>query len=189
MTGTQGGAETGRLLLLPWTEKYSGEFARVCRDPEAMRFISGGKPLTEDVIGSIIERTLAIWDEHGYGPWAAIDRQTGRWVGRIGLNLLNDWPGPDKWEVGYELAPEYWGRGLATEGAREAIRFGWSHTPLTRIISVTAAGHRASRRVMEKCGLAFQGEVTFRGAHGVWYAIDRPGVPCRRPGATKGARD
>jgi len=73
--------------------------------------------------------------------------------------------------------PEYWGRGLATEGARAAIRFGWAHTPLARIISVTAAGHCASRRVMEKCGLAFQAEVTFRRAQVAWYAIDRPREP------------
>jgi len=173
-TSARGDAETGRLWLVRWTEEYSGDFTRVCQDPEAMRFISGGGPLPVDVIGSILRRTLAMWDEYGYGPWAALDKQTGRWVGRIGLNLLADWPGPDKWEVGYELAPEYWGRGLATEGAREAIRFGWQHTPLTRIISATAAGHHASRRVMEKCGLAFQAEMTFRGAQIAWYAIDRP---------------
>jgi hypothetical protein len=65
-------------------------------------------------------------------------------------------------------------RGLATEGAREAIRFGWARTRLPRIISATAAGHLASRRVMEKCGLVFQGEIAFRTARVAWYAIDRP---------------
>jgi ribosomal-protein-alanine N-acetyltransferase len=175
--GAQGGAETERLLLLPWAEDYSADFARICADPWVMRFISGGKPLPDDDIRAVIARTLAMWDEYGYGPWAAVEKQTGRWVGRIGLNLLYDWPGPDKWEVGFELAPEYWGRGLATEGARAAIRFAWAHTPLPRIISVTAAGHLASRRVMEKSGLAFQAEVAFRGAQVVWYSIDRPHEP------------
>ena len=176
-TRRPGEAETERLLLLSWSDDYFGEFARVCQDPEAMRFISGGLPLTHQDIRAITRRTLAMWDEHGYGPWAAIEKRTGRWVGRIGLSLLADWPGPDKWEVGFELAPEYWGRGLATEGAREAIRFGWATTPLARIISVSDARHRASRRVMEKCGLAFQAEVIFREAEVAWYAIDRPGGP------------
>jgi RimJ/RimL family protein N-acetyltransferase len=169
-----GEAETHRLRLVPWNDDYSGEFARLCRDPEAMRFISGGIPLTDEVINTITQRARALWDQYGYGPWSAIDKQTGRWVGRIGLNMLPDWPGPDKWEVGFELTPEYWGRGLATEGARAAIDFGWTRTPLARIISATAAGHRASRRVMEKCGLTFQAETTFRGAQIAWYAIDRP---------------
>ncbi len=77
--------------------------------------------------------------------------------------------------MAHQHAPEYWGRGLATEGARAAIRFGWARTPLARIISATAAGHRASRRVMEKCGLIFQAETTFRGTPVAWYAVDRPG--------------
>jgi RimJ/RimL family protein N-acetyltransferase len=174
----QGAAETERLLLLLWSDDYADEFARVCQDPDAMRFISGGVPLDEEVIRSILQRSLALWDEYGYGPWAAIDeKDSGDWVGRIGLNQLADWPGPDKWEVGFELAPRFWGRGLATEGAREALRFGWAKTPLERIISATASGHRGSRRVMEKCGLTFQGEFVFRGAEVAWYAIDRPSAP------------
>jgi RimJ/RimL family protein N-acetyltransferase len=169
-----GDAETDRLRLLAWNGDYDGEFARLCRDARAMRFISGGIPLNDDTIDSITRRSRALWDEYGYGPWAALDKQTGRWVGRIGLNLLHDWPGPDKWEVGFELAPEYWGHGLATEGARAAIDFGWAYTTLARIISATAAGHQASRRVMEKCGLAFQAELDFRGSLVAWYAINRP---------------
>jgi RimJ/RimL family protein N-acetyltransferase len=169
-----GGAETERLLLVPWSEDYNGDFARVCTDPEAMRFISGGRPLDDDTIRTIIRRTLTMWDEHGYGPWAAIEKDSGRWIGRIGLNLLADWPGPDKWEVGFELANGFWGRGFATEGARAAVEFGWAHTQLPRIISATAAGHLASRRVMAKAGLTFQAELTFRGHQVVWYAIDRP---------------
>jgi RimJ/RimL family protein N-acetyltransferase len=171
---SQGDAETDRLRLLPWTGDYDDEFTRLCRDAQAMQFISGGVPLTDEMIGAITRQSRALWDEYGYGPWAALDKQTGQWVGRIGLNLLRDWPGPDKWEVGFELGPEHWGHGLATEGARAAIGFGWARTSQTRIISITAAGHRASRRVMEKCGLAFQAELAFRGSLIAWYAIDRP---------------
>jgi hypothetical protein len=100
------------------SEGYSGEFARVLQDSEAMRFISGGTPLPAETIRSITRRS--------------------------------------------------------TEGAREAIRFGWVSTPLPRIISATAVGHLASRRVTEKCGLTYQGEIAFRTARVVWYAVDRP---------------
>jgi ribosomal-protein-alanine N-acetyltransferase len=119
-------------------------------------------------------RAIAMWEEHGCGPWAATEKNSGRWVGRIGLNLLADWPGPDEWEVGFELSREFWGRGLATEGARQAIEFARERTPLDRIISVTTPSHLASRRVMEKCGLRFKEETQWRGTTVVWYAIDRP---------------
>jgi hypothetical protein len=76
------------------------------------------------------------------------DRQADRrWLGQTGLNELPSWPGPYKVEV----------------------------VGLERIISVARADNVASRRVMEKCGLVFQEEVTHRGALVVWYAIDRAG--------------
>jgi RimJ/RimL family protein N-acetyltransferase len=139
-----------------------------------MQFISGGRPLPGEVVDGILARTRSMWNAHGFGPWAALEKASGRWVGRIGLNLLADWPGPDRWEVGFELVPSFWGRGLATEGARRAVDFAWAETDLARLISVTVPDHAASRRVMEKCGLAFQGECRWKGTPVVWYAADRP---------------
>jgi RimJ/RimL family protein N-acetyltransferase len=166
--------ETDRLLLLPWTDEYDDLFAALCADERAMEFISGGRPLPREHVDEINRRANAMWSEHGFGPWAAVERWTGHWIGRVGLNLLADWPGPDKWEVGYELVPSSWGSGYATEGARTALAFAWEQTPLKRVISVTVPDHAASRRVMEKAGLTFQEEIQWRGTNVVWYAIDRP---------------
>jgi|ERR671923_1352284 ribosomal-protein-alanine N-acetyltransferase len=183
-----GMVETERLLLRPWSADYAEDFARLCADTEAMRFITRGEPLSQEAVSGILERTVGLWDKFGFGPWAAIEKASGRWVGRIGLNLLEDWPGPYKWEVGFELAPEFWGRGYATEGARRTIRFAWEVTPLRRVISVTAAEHAASRRVLEKCGLVLQGEIAWRETEVVWYAIDRPGrLPSAGPQSGAGA--
>jgi len=91
------------------------------------------------------------------GPWAAIEKVNGSWIGRIGLDELEDWPDLHKLEVGFELHTAWWGRGLATEGALAALRFGFEQHGLERIISVTAAAHTAARRVMEKAGLRYEG--------------------------------
>jgi RimJ/RimL family protein N-acetyltransferase len=174
MASPQRFIETDRLRLVPWSDAYSDRFADLCADPEAMRFISRGSPLPRVVVEEILRRTREMWEQHGFGPWAVLERGTGRWIGRIGLNLLYDWPGADKWEVEFELVPAAWGQGYATEGARRTIRFAWNETPLNRIISVTVPDHLASRRVMEKSGMSLQGELAFRGTTVVWYAIDRP---------------
>jgi RimJ/RimL family protein N-acetyltransferase len=166
--------ETERLRLVPWSDAYSDRFADLCADAEAMRFISRGRPLPRVVVDEILRRTREMWEQYGFGPWAALEKGSGRWIGRIGLNLLDDWPGADKWEVGFELVPAAWGQGYATEGARRTIRFAWNETPLMRIISVTVPDHLASRRVMEKAGMSLQGELAFRETTVVWYAIDRP---------------
>jgi RimJ/RimL family protein N-acetyltransferase len=74
-------------------------------------------------------------------------------VGRIGLNELPDWPGPHRVEVGWELDPACWGRGLATEGGLAGVGYGFGVVGLERIISVTVPANRASWRVMEKAGM------------------------------------
>jgi RimJ/RimL family protein N-acetyltransferase len=53
------------------------------------------------------------------------------------------------------------------------VRYGFERVGPERIISVTMATNAASRRVMEKCGLRFQGELPMAGTVVAWYAIDR----------------
>jgi RimJ/RimL family protein N-acetyltransferase len=165
--------ETARLLLRPWQPDDLAEFTRLLTDPVVTRYIVVHTPFTPEEVAELSERTLAQWERNGFGPWAAIEKQTGRWVGRIGLDELADWPCPHKAEVGWELHREFWGRGLATEGGRAGLRHGFETVGLERIVSVTMATNAASRRVMEKCGLRFQDELPMAETVVAWYGIDQ----------------
>jgi RimJ/RimL family protein N-acetyltransferase len=68
-------------------------------------------PMQPEWAVSALDRNLACWKRYGYGPFAAIHKETGRWVGKIGLMVHEDWPGEDKTEVGWQLDPEFWGPG------------------------------------------------------------------------------
>ena len=166
--------KTERLLLLPWSNTYLDDLVRIYANPEVMRYISNGRPLNQDECLRISERWANLWDKYGYGPWAAINKKSGQWVGKVGLDLLDDWPKQDKWEVGWELEPDFWGQGLATEGGKMAVQFGFKQAKLKRIISPTHPENIASRRVVEKCGLIYQGLIQWRGTQCVWYALDAP---------------
>lgn len=77
-------------------------------------------------------------------------------------------------EVGFELKRPFWGQGLAPEGARACLQFGFDDIGLGRIISVTNPANWRSRRVMEKAGLTFQGLRDYpHGLQSAWYAADR----------------
>jgi RimJ/RimL family protein N-acetyltransferase len=163
--------ETEHLLLRPWGAADRVELERLFDDPA----VRGNRSLGPERIARFAEASLRQWRVNGFGPWAAIDKASGSWVGRIGLDELDEWPGPDKIEVGFELHRAWWGRGLATEGALAALRFGFEDHGLERIISVTAAAHAAARRVMEKAGLTYQGTRHWMSPDVpvVWYSIDR----------------
>ena len=163
--------ETRRLLLQPWRREDGEHLQHLLSDPD----VRGGRNMPRERIARLADHSLQQWRVNGFGPWAAIDKATGAWIGQIGLDELEDWPGPDRIEVGFELHRAWWGRGLATEGAAAALAFGFAHHGLERIISVTAAAHTAARRVMEKAGLTYQGTRTWLNPDVpvVWYAIDR----------------
>jgi len=163
-----------RLILIPWSGDYLDDLVRIFTKAEVIQYISGGKPLSQSKCSELSQNWCDQWNKYGYGPWAALNKESGQWIGEVGLELLDDWPQQDNWEVGWILDSEFWGKGLATEGGRAAVGFGFDQAKLNRIISSTVPDNIASRRVMEKCGLTYQGLIHWRKTECVWYAIDAP---------------
>ena len=160
--------ETARLLLRQWREDDLDTYARICSDPEVMRYMGGG-PLTRAETERRVEKIVRSWEERGFGLWAVEYKETGTFIGRIGLLYHEDWSEDEhKTEVGWLLDRSCWGRGLATEGARASVRYGFEELGLERIISIIRPENAASRRVAEKAGLALQGETHWRDTNLVW---------------------
>jgi RimJ/RimL family protein N-acetyltransferase len=187
--------ETSRLLLRPWDESDLDEYAQMLADPDVMRYLTHEYgPLSREEAVQAHGRILRHWQVRGFGAWAAMEKSSGRWVGKIGLNLLGNWPGPHKVEVEWQLNVPFWGRGYATEGGRAAVHFGFDRLGLDRIISITVPQHVASQQIMRKCGLTYQGIVQLDDPRTrtkrdiVWYAIDhttwesQARTPQARPG-------
>ena len=172
--------ETSRLLLRPWSESDLDEYALLLADPDVMRYLTHEYgPLSREEAAQAHGRILLHWQEYGFGAWAAVEKASGRWAGKIGLNLLSSWPGPHMVEVEWQLSVPFWGRGYATEGGRAAVHHGFDTLGLDRIISMTVPQHVASQKIMRKCGLTYQGIVQLDDPRTrtkrdiVWYAIDR----------------
>lgn len=75
-------------------------------------------------------------------------------------------------EVGWRLDRSFWGRGLATEGARASLQYGFKGLRVERVISIVRPKNVASRRVAENAGLTLRGETRFKGFDVMWYAIE-----------------
>ncbi len=65
--------------------------------------------------------------------------------------------GADRLTLGFVLAPEAWGKGLATEAAQAMVDTGFSLTASIEILASVRIENAASRRVLEKCGFALAG--------------------------------
>src|SRR4051794_33542596 len=163
---------TARLDLRPSDGSYLEELVRLWADPRVAALTTLRVPQPRPRVLEMIESSRIWWEEDGLGPFDVIERESGLWVGRVGLWRLSHWAGRERYEVGFEIAPAFWRRGFATEAGQAAVRFGFARG-LSRIISVTVAENAGSRATMERCGLAFAGACVWNGCDVVWYGIDR----------------
>jgi RimJ/RimL family protein N-acetyltransferase len=144
------------------------DFRPIATDPEVMRYINGGIPWDDERIQDFVQRQIQLYEERGYCRWKLTPKGGSGIAGFCGVGLSEDVP-----EIGWWLAPRYWGRGLATEAARVALRHAFETSTIDRFISIVRPANLASVRVMEKIRLAKETEYVKDGVPLLRYAITR----------------
>ena len=144
---------TDRLVLRRWTDADRPAFAAINGDPRVHDWLGG--PITAEATDTMVDRINAGIDAQGFGLWAAEQRADGRLAGMIGLSRVaaGDLPVGPCVEIGWRLHPDLWGQGLASEGARAALDWGFGPGTLTEIVAFTAETNLASQAVMRRIGM------------------------------------
>jgi RimJ/RimL family protein N-acetyltransferase len=163
--------ETARMRLLPWQAGDWPSLRLLARDPEVMRYISGGDLWPDERMREFAERQIKCFAERQFCFWRLVDKKSGEMIGFCGLQPLAE---TCEIEIGWWLARARWNQGLATEAARAALRDGFERAGLRRIVSVAMPENKASIHIMEKLGMRFERETTHRGFSVVMYAIAKP---------------
>jgi RimJ/RimL family protein N-acetyltransferase len=154
---TDGELTTSRLRLRRWRPAQDADaFAALNGERDVMRFIPPFRPLTRAESDDLLARFAGHWDDHGYGLWA-VEALGGdrRCIGFAGLAIPAFLPAVlPAVEVGWRLAPAWWGRGLATEAARASIDHARDTLGLASVVSIIDERNAASLRVAEKLGMS-----------------------------------
>ncbi|HEX3531165.1 MAG TPA: GNAT family N-acetyltransferase [Thermoanaerobaculia bacterium] len=165
--------ETERLVLRPFRAGDFDDYAALFADPEVTRYLSRVQ-WNRDQAWLNLAFQVGHWKLLGYGMWAAVERETGAFVGRIGFAEPEGWPGC---ELAWALAPRFWGRGYATEGARAALDYAFTVLGKNRVISLIHPENDASLRVAGRLGETLQGRTDHTGREMLIYGIERPERP------------
>lgn len=145
--------DTERLRLRPWSPDDLDAMAAIFALP-AVSWYPFGRGLTRDETRGFVDRHVRQWEVHGFGSWAVELRGEPGLIGYVGLSTVNWLPAVmPAVEVGWRLHPTHWGRGLATEGGRASLRYGFEDVGLDRIIGIFVPENVASGRVMAKLGM------------------------------------
>ena len=144
--------DTDRLSLRRWRDADRAAFARMNADARVMEFMPA--LLTREQSDENVDRIEKHFERHHFGLCAAELRADGSFIGFIGIWVPEFQAAFTPCvEIGWRLAAEYWGRGLATEGARAITAYAFEILKLLELVSFTVPGNVRSRRVMEKLGM------------------------------------
>jgi RimJ/RimL family protein N-acetyltransferase len=158
--------ETERLFLRMFTKDDIDAYAGICADPEVMRFVGEGRPLSRTDAWRHVAIFLGTWQLRGYGTWAVEDKASGQLIGRVGYIHPEGWPGI---ELSWTLARPFWGRGLATEAARRCLEHGFCEFGFTHVISLIHPENQRSIAVAERLGESKEGSTEIFGKTALIY--------------------
>lgn len=143
---------TPRLVLRPWRAEDLEPFARLNSDERATRYLL--HRLTHAQSDALVARIEAHFEREGFGLWAVEVPGVAPFVGAVGLLVPSFTAAFTPCvEVGWRLAPDYWGRGFASEAARAALNFGFDTAGLDEIVSFTVPANERSRAAMQRLGM------------------------------------
>lgn len=148
--------QTERLILRPWREDDAEEaFANWMNDPEVTRYLTW----TPHGDAAFTRTLLKSWEEKSKAPdcyhWAIVLRRGNILIGDINLMHVEDYQ--ERAEIGYCMGKPWWGKGIMTEALSEVLRFCFEEVGFYRLSGCHATENIGSSRVMEKCGLNYEG--------------------------------
>jgi [ribosomal protein S5]-alanine N-acetyltransferase len=147
---------TERLILEDLTGEDFCNIQRIARDPDVMKYLLiwlENDEQTADFLQRGIDESLR--DSRRVYVLAVRIPETGDFAG---VTFIDTNPGEQtSAEVGCALLPEYQANGYASEILQELLKFGFGTMNLHRIYGKCDELNRTAARVLEKCGLKYEG--------------------------------
>jgi ribosomal-protein-alanine N-acetyltransferase len=142
--------ETKRLILRKATKNDVLDLLEYASDTETVKYLDWSGANTKDEI------LKGIIDFHWANPgvWVIEFKETQKCIGTIDIRLK---PEHEKAEFGFVLNRNYWNNGYMTEVLSVILRLCFIKLDLNRVESFHYVGNEGSGKVMQKCGMKFEG--------------------------------
>lgn len=110
---------------------------------------------TEEKVKELLDKYIGSYREDDYYRWAIIDKKSKECIGQIAYFLVDS--KNHFAEIEYCIGEDYQCKGLATEATKAVIAYGFDQMNLHKVQICTKTINPASKRVIEKCGLTYEG--------------------------------
>jgi RimJ/RimL family protein N-acetyltransferase len=166
--------ETERLILRQWRRDDFRPYHAILREPAVHRHF-GPEPMAAEECWRRMSAAVGGWQFNGFGTWAVTDRSEGRLLGNAGLFTAWRDLDPefgDEPEMGWIMATETHGKGLALEACRAVLDWAETNLQPTPIWAIIAPENAPSMKLAGRLGFDRLHETSYH---------DEPTVVLRRP--------
>jgi ribosomal-protein-alanine N-acetyltransferase len=146
---------TVRLMLRKLKLSDAEDIFAYSSDPEVTKYLLWDTHDSIEDSENFIRYTMERYDSGDAGEWGIVLKETGKLIGTIGFpwyDLKNR-----RAEIGYVLSRDCWGNGYMPEAAGRILQFAFEEMNMNRIESCHFLPNEKSGKVMQKCGLKFEG--------------------------------
>ncbi|MBQ4601458.1 MAG: GNAT family N-acetyltransferase [Clostridia bacterium] len=147
--------ETDRLILRHMKPSDARDMYDYAHRPEVTKYLLWAPHDSLEYTRTYLKQVERCYRQGTFHDFGVILKEDNRFIGTCGFARIDEANATA--EAGYVLNPEYWGKGLATEALCAVIAFGFEKRGFNRIESRYMVDNHASRRVMEKSGMSFEG--------------------------------
>lgn len=152
--------DTARLTLRRLRRDDEVAFLAIWADQDVWNALRPGTPFDPEHGTGRFQHHRHHWKQHSFGLWLICDRATGDTAGWVGPSHPDYVPQlADEIEIAWSLRRSFWGRGIATEGARTAVSAALDHLRPERLVSLIDPANRRSVAVAKRLGMSDLGSV------------------------------
>lgn len=148
--------ETERLILRRF--EYTDDEAMLkywVADEKIQSLYSEPVYTTKEAVKELLDKYIGSYEKNDYYRWAIIEKKSGECIGQIAYFLVDN--KNHFAEIEYCIGSAFQCKGLATEAARAVIAYGFDKMNLHKVQICTKEINMPSKRVIEKCGLTYEG--------------------------------
>lgn len=149
--------ETENLVLRKILLSDRAEIFAIYSDPEAMKYFGKYPHKTLIEADGMIYKVINAF-QNGEGiRWGVALKNSNKLAGTAGIWRIDR--KHFRGEIGYDLMPKYWRKGIMTEALRAIVDFGFSEMKLHTIEANADPNNIASTKLLEKLGFKKEGHL------------------------------
>jgi ribosomal-protein-alanine N-acetyltransferase len=149
--------ETERLKLVQVENEHSQSFYDIMSRDEVTKYYGMDSLQSVEEASKIVGSFKKTFKSNRGIRWGIVLKDSGDFVGTLGLNNLSTWS--KKSEIGFELHPSHWNKGITTEAIKEVLRFSFKDLGLFRMGAITYPQNEASIQLLKRLGFTKEGSL------------------------------